>query len=257
MQIDVGESGLRGDVWGVLLELTEASEARWVLVGGLMVQVYAMANGVPARPTKDIDLLVDLEVEQNSHGLLVDKLQSLGFARGVQADGTLSRHIYRRGTDRVDVLVAQSRSLHIRRGEQPRRNMFVTPGGKAAVQQVLEVTVLAGNKHGTLYVPEVLGAIAIKATASNIDKVPQRHYEDLWKLLACSTREDVAGVSGLSVANQRRIRRALNELPQKQSASRVLGDAAQEAQANSSRSVMLRALQLQDRPGYPDYLSCL
>ena len=49
--------------WSLLLDLSERTHHRWVLIGGLLVRLHCYERGAnPGRQTDDADVLVDISV---------------------------------------------------------------------------------------------------------------------------------------------------------------------------------------------------
>ena len=101
------ELGLTDDqsrrLWSSVADLTELLPADWVLVGGLMVQLYALEAGVDGiRATMDVDVLGQGR-PPGALAAIDEALGRDGFELQLPADGVVRRYL--RGELIVDVLV--------------------------------------------------------------------------------------------------------------------------------------------------------
>lgn len=91
--------------WLALLDLHDALPTGWVLVGGQMVHLWCAERGVlPARPTDDLDAVLD--VRANPRALLdfTTVLKKMGFrSQGETWNG--HQHRWTRGEAQIDVLI--------------------------------------------------------------------------------------------------------------------------------------------------------
>jgi hypothetical protein len=166
---------------GAVGELTERLPARWVLIGGLMVQRHAIEHGiVDVRPTRDIDLLG----EARPPGALpaIDAvLRDIGFdLHDPDLDGY--GHRYERDGIVVDVLAPDGIK------PPPTLGGGVTavgvPGETQALGRSEMVTVRVGELSFELRRPTLLGAILIKARSLLVHADPASQREDLLRLLS-------------------------------------------------------------------------
>lgn len=220
---DIVEDEETLQLWAAVGDLVERLPGRWVLIGGLMVQLHAIEHGdTTARVTVDIDVLG----EARPPGALraIDAaLREQGFELvGPDLDGYA--HRYERGGLVVDVLAPDGIKppTSLRRGIKA----IGVPGGSQALSRSEVVTVVVGGRRFELRRPTLLGAILIKARALMVHSDPEAQREDLLRLLAliddpramasdllraerrwlrqAERRLDLTGVSPLDAATTRR-----------------------------------------------------
>lgn len=190
--------------WGLLFEVAEATPANsWILVGGLMVHVHALSARVDAqRPTRDVDLLLDIGVAQI--GEVAGPLQALGFR---PHDGA-PLHRFTRGSDVIDVMVA--RSTRARWGRRP---VFAAPGAAQALARRRACLLQGEHRTAEILIPDPLGAVVVKAAAFRADHRDRgRHLEDVAVLLASSGGRRRLAPERLSRTDKQHLRPAMDEL---------------------------------------------
>jgi len=176
-------------VWAEAIALATLSPD-WVLVGGLMVNLFALQHRIlPVRATDDIDALFRLETVAAS----VSDFGTVLAGRGYTVTNTdlVNNRSYRltRDTPRtvVDVLIP-------RRKRAPRARVTIVgsgthpvavAGGSEALRHVEQVVVTCGATSGPLRRPSLTGALLMKSKAAVVDSIAQRHREDLAVLYAC------------------------------------------------------------------------
>lgn len=184
----------------------------WVLVGGLMVQLHARAAGVDAvRPTDDVDALVDVMAGGVTVASIGETLRGLGFEIDEPGWDGAPAHRLRRGRDVIDLLVAD----HLPKHKHPRlagRAAMATDGGAQALARTQRITVLDGDATVALTVPDLLGALVLKAAAYAVDRRDrERHLRDAALLAALITdhRTELARLQGSDRKRLRVLREAL------------------------------------------------
>ena len=88
-------AGLDDRLWHALIELTEVMRGAWTLVGGQMVLLHSLENGIQApRISADIDVLVNARVAVGGIREFVNALNSLGFdLAGASPEGLAHRYL--------------------------------------------------------------------------------------------------------------------------------------------------------------------
>lgn len=183
--------------WPNVFELSKfLSEENWILVGGLMVQLHAMANGIDTvRPTVDLDILLDIELSSAVVMKADRAISTLGYV--LQEPGDVRRkqsphYRYVRhtaiGVEKIDVMVPEhagptaTRRLH-------GRPMFEVEGGTQALGRTMTCELKSlSNDSARITVPDELGALILKSaayTADNRDR--ERHLQDAAVLATCVT----------------------------------------------------------------------
>ena len=205
--------------WHLLFDLAEIDDADWLLVGGQMVYLLAIENGVePVRATDDIDLAVDVRAKPGATEWLSQWLVSRGLdIESVSADGIGHRFVRAAdpgpGTLIVDVLAPE--------GVGPRANVFTlrpartvqAPGTTQAFARssLVPVTVAGsggrGDRAGMVRRPSVLGALIAKAAATSIAvrSNPERDWEDAALLLSLIA-DPIAAAEECDRNDRRRLR---------------------------------------------------
>jgi len=153
--------------WSTLFELACRTKdpTSWRLGGGLMVQVHAMLHSMDARPTTDADLLVDVLTHAHAVREVSGSLSRLGFSVQVS---TLSGYTtrMRNGDFEVDLLVDNHLSKPLReRALLKGHPMLGMPGSRRAVMRSVLVDLRYGERCATMCIPDLLGALLMKAAA--------------------------------------------------------------------------------------------
>lgn len=200
--------------WPLVVELAEALPVgSWVLVGGLMVQVHAIATGIDVvRPTDDVDTLIDVMADDAGVQKVVAALQGLGFE--VQEPGwgkSAVVHRLIRGRDKVDVLVADHLPAD-RRRRLRRRNVMEIDGGAQALARQQPVTIEYEGRTVKFVVPDLLGALVLKGAAHKADNLnPDRHLADA-ALLASIIADHKAERARFQGSDKKRLSHLAREL---------------------------------------------
>lgn len=197
------------EIAGVLSE--HSPPHSWMLVGGLMVQVHALAAGLsPSRATEDVDLAINLTAPDVAAANVLGALRGLGYdvVDPLDRDGPLHR-LTREG-QHIDLLVPD----HPPRNEATRRRyriggreLFSAEGVSQALARPQQARIaLAGTQSFTVTVPNLLGALVLKGAAWKADnRAARRHLEDAVTLAAC-VEDAVPYLSDLRGNDRRRLR---------------------------------------------------
>jgi hypothetical protein len=193
------------DPWPLVFEVAAATpEGSWVLVGGLMVHAHAMRAGItPSRPTRDVDLLLDIGASTVSD--VTGPLQKLGF-RPLEGAGPVHRFV--RGDDIIDVMVEQGVSAR-----WTRKPVFAAPAARQAINRQDRYTLKRSSSSVRIGIPDALGAIVAKAAAYRVDQRDrERHLEDIAVLLASAGGVGKLALDRLTKKDKQHLRPAFNEL---------------------------------------------
>jgi len=194
--------------WDVVAEITSCGDAdKWMLVGGLMVQAHALMAGLESRATVDVDLLIDVLADTGNIAYVIANLEGLGFQ--LQEPGLRGSPLHRlkREDQIVDVLIAEHLpSGKLKAAKVGRLSLMETMGGAQALDRRIKVVFEAPGGVCHFYLPDVLGALVLKAAAYGADNRSKgRHLEDV--ALLASLIEDVASEqSRLHGSDKKRIR---------------------------------------------------
>jgi hypothetical protein len=215
--VTAGESGaavvlppLTGELdvlWELILDLAEhLPESDWVLVGGQMVMLHALAAGrAPTRVSKDVDVLADLVSAPASLADCVEALQRLDLAPEPDSAGKV--YPFRRDRDNATVdLLAPDHSPP----RSPLRTVggdtIRVEGGTQALRRALPLRVWKGERSAIVPVPGVLGALVLKAAAWIADsRDPERHSGDAF--LTSLISDPVAERGSLAGSDRKRLLR--------------------------------------------------
>jgi len=189
----------QAEAWSGLLDVAERHPTGWTLVGGQMVQLHCIERGVaPARPTDDVDAVLDVRAEPGVLRTFTSALADVGFV-SVGESWQGHQHRWRRGAGEIDVLIPR----HLGEKAAGRRGVsggttIETPGAQQALDRTEVVEVALGGRTGVIRRPDLLGALVAKAAAHSVvlDRARTRHLVDfavLTTLLRPSDRVDRAG----------------------------------------------------------------
>lgn len=176
--------GYNDALWETLLELANAQLQEWTLIGGQMVLLHALENGVePTRFSQDIDVVVNARVVSGGIKSFVKGLESLGFSLVGGSPDNIA-HRYRRDKASIDVLAPE--------GLGPRADLTTTrpgrtlevPGGTQALARTELLPVQFDELHGFVPRPSLLGAIICKAAAVGVAGATTAQRRDVALLLS-------------------------------------------------------------------------
>lgn len=223
IDVDIIEDEETLRLWVAVGDLVGRLPGRWVLIGGLMVQLHAIEHGIAtARATVDIDVLgearppgalgsIDVALREQGFGLVGPDLD--GYAHRYERDGLV-----------IDVLAPDGIKPPASLGKGVKA--VGVPGGSQALSRSELVTVIVDGRRFELRRPTLLGAVLIKTRSLMVHSNPEAQREDLLRLLAligdpremsadlrkterrwlrqAEARLDLAGVSPLDAAATRR-----------------------------------------------------
>lgn len=196
----------------MMLNIAEvAPESSWLLVGGLMVQVHAGLAGYDSRATKDVDMLIDVMASTSNVSSTIRALENLGFKP--QEPGLRNTAFHRMVKDKfiVDVLVAD----HLPTGKQKaakvnRWPILETPGGAQAIERKMPVLIKTETREKQIFIPDLLGALILKAAAYASDRRDRQRHLDDGALLAALITDHATDLKRLHGSDKKRLR-ALSE----------------------------------------------
>lgn len=190
-----------GQPWPDVAELAAAVPAEaWTLIGGLMVQLHAVASGLPVvRPTNDVDVLLHVETGRGRAAQVARALEKLGYQLKPSIDQrTGTAHRFVRGGAVVDLVTSDARRSVVdvvaadhappRALERLRGHDLVrVAGGTQALRRTVAAELqITGQAWTRISVPDAFGALILKAAAHKTDaRDRERHLTDAAVLLAC------------------------------------------------------------------------
>jgi hypothetical protein len=179
-------------LWATLLDLGEASPAPWVLIGAQMVALHAWRAASEAqRMSRDGDVLVDVREAPAGTQAVAKYLVEQGF----ELDDPLSQgighgHAFKKEDVSVDVLAPDNLGSRANLSTLHQARTVSVPGGTQALHRREWIDVTLGDRKGSIPVPDLLGAILLKAEAIGVDDVPDSQRSDLAVLLSIATERD-------------------------------------------------------------------
>lgn len=200
-------------LWRSALELARdfGVDERWVLVGGLMVQLHAIEHNRASRLTDDIDFLGD---SRQRPAITVRMAEALKERGGEMAMPSVSNENlgYRFEVDGSIVEILGSEGVRRDPKTLGRYTTFQVPGGTQALARSEVVAVsLDGAEPVPIRRPNLLGAILLKARVvkKQRDKF-ESDRQDLIRLLGFV--EDPRALAGEFRGKERRWLREVEEL---------------------------------------------
>lgn len=198
--------------WPDAFEVADAlAPSSWTLVGGLMVQLHAVIARVAVpRATSDVDAALHLETGVHTYGDAAAALRSIGYELETEQSYA---YRFRRDASIVDLMVAD----HLAPSSRPRisaRPVLLLPAGTQALRRTVDVDVVSRGSTHRLSLPNLHGALVLKAEAHRQDsRDPLRHLQDGIVLLACV--DDVVPIlDDLRGSDRRRLTHLITQLRQ-------------------------------------------
>ena len=158
----------------------------WVVIGGVMVRILEAEHGITVSPfvTGDLDAVLDLRARAASARAASDRLLDAGFTPQPN-DRDIAYRFVRNG-DVVDLLVPDNLGARADRTTVPPSATIEADGSTQALRRARTLRIDAGEGAMDLPVPDLLGAVVVKAAAleSVADREEQaKHRRDLVRLL--------------------------------------------------------------------------
>lgn len=173
--------------WEGLLDFADVMPDGWSLAGGQMIYVHTQFHGaVLARPSLDVDVVIDIRAHPDAAEEVFATLKRIGF-QGTAPDPKNRVHRWLRGDAQIDVL--QPRYLGEHAHKRLRRAGVETigaPGAQHLLNRTESFEVIFGARIQRLRVPNLMGAIASKAAAYSeilLDRAKRRHLVDVLTLV--------------------------------------------------------------------------
>jgi len=171
-------------VWETIVDISDWFPAPWTLIGARMVQLHAMSGGreVP-RVSLDADALADVRAMPGATAKLSASLIEHGFELGEISAFGLAHRFVRDGVS-IDVLAPDGLNRQSSRLTVGKLHTVQVPGGTQGLRRTQVQDVRIGARRGVIPVPNLLGAILLKARAVAVDDVPENQRLDLALLLS-------------------------------------------------------------------------
>ena len=222
-------------LWDVILDLTQQIPAgSWALVGGQMVLAHGLLVGrTPTRVSGDIDVLGNMLSSSGAVRRAVTAVRQLGFEPEPTLEGSLL-YRFRRQSDGhvVDVLAPDHTPPSWKLTSVPPHQTLNIDGGNQALKRLVTIEVTKDGRTESVPVPNLLGALMLKAAAHQVDSRDRaRHATDAGFLTSLivdplQVRQQFKGSDG------KRLHRLNEEIGTRDHmAWNLLGDAANDAYA--------------------------
>jgi len=228
-------TGALDRLWDLVLDLADRLPPEgWVLVGGQMVMLHGLAAGRSAtRASQDVDVLADLLTDRAGLSRCVQAVRQLELRPQPDSAGKVYR--FRRPTDGVvvDVLAPDHSpprwSLRTAAGGDTIR----VDGGHQALERATRLTVVKDGRTAVVPVPDLLGALVLKAAAWLADNRDRGRHSGDAAFLASLMTDPLGERNRFAGSDRRRLQRLDSVLGNPDAAEwRALGDAAADGHAS-------------------------
>ncbi len=157
-------------LWELIVDLAEQLPAdSWVLVGGQMVLLHGqLAGRAVTRASQDVDVLADLLTDDAGLARCVRVARQLDLEPQPDTTGRVYRFVRASDDARIDLL-APDHTPPRRRLRTVGGDTIRIEGGTQALQRAMSVRVVKGARNALVPVPDLLGALVLKAAAWTVD----------------------------------------------------------------------------------------
>lgn len=207
------------------MELDSSESGPWVLVGGQMVTLHLVENGVTThRATDDGDMVVGVWTRRDASIATAHFLRERDFAEVETTDGYGYR--FERDKTVIDVMIPEGLD---RQRAYPKtatgRPGLSAAGGNQALARAERVPITVDDVSGYVRRLTLLGAIVVKAHAWVADnREPERHAQDLVALAGIALSDPRAVIVQSSHDDRKALRKAIRTLPAHHPAFRASDD---------------------------------
>jgi hypothetical protein len=220
-------------LWELILDLAELlPPAGWVLVGGQMVMLHGrVVDRATTRASEDVDVLADLLTDQAGLARCVRAVRELDLQPRPDSAGRVYRFVRAADNARADVLAPDSfpprRRLRTVGGDTIR-----VPGGTQALQRAMQLRVVKDGRSALVPVPNLLGALVLKAAAWATDSRDRERHSGDAAFLASLITDPIAERDRFKGSDRKRLRLLDKVLADPDAAEwRRLGDHADDGYA--------------------------
>jgi hypothetical protein len=159
-------------VWETIVDISGWFSAQWTLIGARMVQLHATSAGrVVPRVSLDADALADVRAMPGATAKLSATLIERGFELVDMSTFGVAHRFVRDGVS-IDVLAPDGLNTVKSRLTVGKLHTVQVPGGTQALHRTAIQRVRIGRRRGDIPVPNLLGAILLKARAVSVDDAP-------------------------------------------------------------------------------------
>lgn len=179
------------ELWHVLLDLAQALDRSWVLIGGQMVLLHCLEHGrEPSQVSQDGDIIANLRAEPRAISTIVAALETRGFVvDGMSPDLIAHRYVRASGDKQVkiDVLAPEGVGARARLWTTPPGRTIEVPGGTQALDRAERVEIVHQGSRGFVRRPSLLAAIVGKGAPAVCRGTPPGTC-GTWRCCARSSR---------------------------------------------------------------------
>jgi hypothetical protein len=176
-------------LWDLIVDIgSQLPPDGWVLVGGQMVMLHGlMAGRVATRASQDVDVLADLITDDAGLARCVRVVRELDLEPQRDSDGRVYRFVRAADNARADLL-APDHTPPRRRLRTVGGDTIRIEGGTQALRRAMPVRVVKEDRSAAVPVPDLLGAVVLKAAAWAADsRDRERHSGDAAFLVSLIT----------------------------------------------------------------------
>ncbi|MGY1836186.1 hypothetical protein ACI79P_13840 [Blastococcus sp. SYSU DS0510] len=220
-------------LWELVLDLAEQlPPAGWALVGGQMVMLHGLIAGRAAtRASQDVDVLADLLTDDAGLVRCVRAVRELDLEPQPDAAGKVYRFVRARDQARADVL-APDHTPPRRRLRTVGGDTIRIEGGTQALRRAVPVEVTKADRTALVPVPDLLGALVLKAAAWATDARDRERHSGDAAFMAGLIPDPLAERERFAGSDRTRLRRLDEVLGNPDAAEwRRLGNAADDGYA--------------------------
>jgi len=217
--------------WRTLLDLYQNFLSGWCLIGGQMVWLLAIEQGIePIWLTDDVDVAVDIRADQEAIRRLCAWLESRHFRlEGIDTDGIghcyLSTTYPGPGQVKFDVLAPDNVGQRADLTTSPPARTVSAPGTRYALDSAEAIEIVLRERSGHVLRPSLIAALLAKAAATTIAvrDNPDRDWRDAAFLLTL-VADPIGTAAELTRGQKRRLRIIRPLLSEDHPAWRQLGE---------------------------------
>jgi len=181
---------LRGDtpewkLWSLVADLADRLRPdSWILIGGQMVALHLhLAGATPGRTTTDVDIVADVLTARASFHACKAAARDMGLDAQPSITGQIL-HRFSGPAGQLDLMVPDHLPTQLT-NQFTKPVPVAVPGGQRALDRRIAVDVTTEFGPASIPVPDLLGALVLKARAAvSTTRGRDRHHVDLAQLAA-------------------------------------------------------------------------
>lgn len=221
--------------WASILEMSAWPVDSWSLVGGQMVLLHGLSNGIPPpRLSEDVDAVVDVRAMPPRLKVLARMLADHGYEPHVSPDSVA--HRWEREGVKVDLMATEGTGSRTDLRTVGSFKTIAVEGSSQAVRRSSKVLTRLPERdlEGRVPLPSLVGAIVLKSCAAVVDiRDKSRHYADIAFMCSLIGYEDLVQMkAGLGPKDRQRLRRVTVLDNHDHAAWKLIGGRAEQGKAN-------------------------